>query len=195
MAKEVSFDNAAGKFVLYRLMEWCCLIDRPKKKYVSVGTNPSGQEQPGSTELTYSWLKYTSDRSKSCSATPISTSSSSASTPIPDNDYASENHSRYPDVLYWDAEKLIYSIVCEVKSKDVQPAEHQAKEQMFGLFRSHQKYMLGIIVKPSYVTIKILERNNKDLRMHTFPDMPVDDCSTQELLCKLIIAFIFVVDC
>lgn len=163
---------------------------------MSLGTNPSGQEQPGSTELTYSWLKYISDRSKSRSATPISTSmSSSASTPIPDDGYSTESHASYPDTLYWDAVKLIYIIVCEVKSKGKQPAEHQAQEQMFGLFRSHQKYMLGLIVKPSIITIKILERNKKDLKMHTFPDMPVDDCSTQELICKLIMAFILLVDC
>lgn len=52
----------------------------------------------------------------SCSATPRSTSmSSSASTPVPDEDYSTESHCGYPDTLYWDVIKKIYIIVCEVK--------------------------------------------------------------------------------
>lgn len=198
-ARALSFDNAAGKVFMNRLMQFLCWINRDLSKYCNVGTNPSGEEQPGCTNLGYSWLKYVSDRTPS--HTPISTSSSASSTPIPEEEvhvggFRDEHHSRYSDSVFWDLVKEIYKVIIEVKSTDRQPAEHQTTEQMVGLFRACQQYMLGVIVKPNNIAIKILEKSSPhDFQMHSLPEMPLDNAGTLMLVSKLIIAFIFFVDC
>lgn len=188
------FDNGAGKYFVERLMKFCCWVrDYDKlEKYVHYGTNPSGEEQPGCTEIKYEWAKYMNERSRS--HTPASTSTSTpASTPAP-SDFDSELHQRYSDNVYWDAIKEMYTIVGEIKSDSNQPADNQHIEQMIGLFRSHQKYMLGFIMTSDYITIRILEKTEQELKMNSYNNIELDDWGLR-LLCKLFIAFIYFVDC
>ena len=199
-AKEVCFDNAAGKFFLCDLMRFCCWIKRPLRRYVNLGTNPSGEQQPGCTQLTYYWLKYVNDRSKSRSQSRSQSRSHTPSTPststIPSTEeYDKDIHNIYPDVVFWDFRRMLYRIVGEVKSGNKQPFDNQTTEQMCGLFREHQKYMLGLITKPSNVVIKILKKSSDTLSMYTFPEQPLDNLETIQLIFELMIAFIFCVDC
>ena len=75
----------------------------------------------------------------------------------------------------------------------------QLCDQMVGLLRADQKYMLGLILKPHFITFRIFNNNRHNtLRVHTFDDLLLDDENTVasiETLCNLIIAFIFIVDC
>lgn len=192
-AQAVKFENAAGKFFIERLIRYMCFIKKTLRKQVNIGTNSSGSEQPGCTNLGYWTGKFESERSSSSRSTP--STSSVPSTPEPVDNYFKETHSRYPDTVFWDYIKEIYRIVVEVKSGDKQPAEHQTTDQMVGLFRSNQKYMLGLIIKPNFITIRILERVGKSLDMHSFPYLALDNKANMQLVCEVITAFIFLVDC
>ena len=196
-AKDSHFDNASGKFFMQDLMKFCCWVDIAKCKYARLGTNSSGEEQPGCAQLTLKTPTYVNERSRSRStSTQTSTSSTPASTPTPESDnYKSEPHNHYPDQVYWDSIRDLYRIVGEVKSAANQPVQNQHTEQMVGLFRSHQNYMLGYIIKPDTIQIRILEKEEGTLRMHNFDELPLSNASTLELVCKLFIAFIFFVDC
>ena len=90
---------------------------------------------------------------------------------------------------------MLYRIVGEIKSGDKQPSEHESTEQMCGLLREDQKYMLGLIVKPSNIVIKILKRGSGTLTMYNFPEQPLDNLETIQSIFELIMAFIFCVDC
>ena len=205
-AKTVSFDNAAGKVFLCELMKFACWIKRPFRKFANMGTNASGEEQPGCTQITYYWLKYENDRSKSRSQSPSRPSPSQSrsctpSTPstsaIPSYGriYNKETHNRYPDVSFWDYIQKLYRIIGKIKSGDAQSFDDQTTEQMCGLLRENQKCMLGIAIKPSKVMIKILRKYSDRLVMHTFPENRLDKLETIQLIFELIIAFIFCVDC
>ena len=50
-AREVNYQNAAGKHFLCCLMRFCCWIDMSVQRYVNVGTCSSGEEQPGCSNL------------------------------------------------------------------------------------------------------------------------------------------------
>lgn len=196
-ANEVNFENAAGKHFLFFLMRFCCWINMDLMRYVNMGTCSSGEEQPGCSNLKKSYLKYRSDRSSSCrssvSSTPIP-----AETPTPEEDFQQNCCNIYPDVVDWNPVKQIYIIDVEVKSGDKQLVESQLYDQMVALFRGNQKNMLGLIIKPGFCTFRILNKKNDDLRMYTFPDLSFDKenvVCTIEKLCKLIMAFIFCVDC
>lgn len=75
--------------------------------------------------------------------------------PTPENPYRTEVHDSYSDACFWDAIAQIYKISIEIKSDDDQGGEDQQSQQMIGLFRSWQQYMLGFVVKPNCVFIKI----------------------------------------
>lgn len=172
-------------------MQLLCPIERDLQNYCHVGTSPSGENQPGCARLTYSWLKYVDKRSRS--NTPESTAGNEA-TPTPENPYRTEVHDSYSDASFWDAIAQIYTISMEIKSDGDQGGEDQQLQQMIGLFRSWQQYMLGFVVKPKCVFIKILEKKQSSLIMHNFPCLTFSD-ETLLLMSKLIIAFIFFVNC
>ena len=193
-AKVNRFDNASGKFFMHGLMTFCCWVDFEKQKYVHHGTNSSGEEQPGCSQLTLKTPKSVNDRSTSRSTSTPSTPASTP-TPEPGDSYENECHSHYADQVYWDSRRNLYTIVGEIKSVADYPAENQNIEQMVGLFRSYQNYMLGYIVKPDTIQFRILEKQGQSLRMHNFEELPLSSASTLELICQLFIAFIFFVDC
>ena len=63
--------------------------------------------------------------------------------------------------------RKLYPICGEAKSGDQQPAENQ----MFGLFREHQKLMSGFAVKPNEACIKIMEKDGMTLNCRSFPKL------------------------
>lgn len=193
-ARDAHFDNAIGKVFVHRFIAFLCWIDRDQSKYCNVGTCTSGEEQPGCCNVGYFNLRYVSDRSRS--QTPVSTASSSEPTPLSeDNNYKVETHNRYSDVSFWDFLRRLYRVVVEVKSSDNQPAVHQSTEQMVGLYRAHQRYMLGFVVKPNVMAVKVLEKSSKGFNMHVLPDMSLVDEDMLVTLGKVVIAFIFLVQC
>lgn len=170
-------------------MQFLCSIESGLQNYCHVGTSPSGENQPGCARLTYSWLKYVNNRSRS--NTP---EYGNEATPTPENPYRTEVHDSYSDACFWDAIAQIYKISIEIKSDDDQGGEDQQSQRMIGLFRSWQQYMLGFVVKPNCVFIKILEKKQSSLIMNNFPCLTFSD-DTLLLMSKLIIAFIFFVNC
>lgn len=80
-----------------------CFIKKTLQVQVNIGTNPSGTEQPGCTNLEYWTAKYENERSSASRSTPSAPSTSSVpSTPEPVDNYSKENHNRYPDTVFWD---------------------------------------------------------------------------------------------
>ena len=89
-----------------------------------------------------------------------------------------------------------YPIVTEVKSADKQASETQLTEQMFGLFRKHQKAMLGLVIKPNSVGIKIMTKENGSLEIHSLEsDMSLLNYALLGKIAKLIMAFMYFIDC
>lgn len=185
-ACEQSFDNHVGKVFLASFIKLCCVMMPDSEKFVNSSTCSSGEQQPGCSNFTSKVIR--------------STPSSSRSTPMPGEQEGtttlshSSTFSRYADVSYWDEQKQMYPITVEVKSADEQASEEQCIEQMFGLFRSWQKAMLGIVVKPGVVGVKIMKMNDGEVEMHDMVnDMPLKEAGTFKNLARLFIAFIYFV--
>lgn len=195
-AKARHFDNASGKYFMTELMKFCCSIDSDLKEYVSMGTSSSGTNQPGCSNLKHQWVAFQNERhaSRSSSTAPGSTPAATPPPPSMANDLPESTHNIYSDTVYWNNVKKCYPINGEIKSGDLQSSENQLTEQMVGLFRAHQRFMLGYVIKPGYIKVNILERKEDTLRMHLFKEMPVDESHSFQKLCSLFIAFIYFVD-
>ena len=130
-AVKKKFDNASGKYIITNLIGYAAY-------FISMGTSPSGEGQPGCSTLIKKVARYRNERTP----TPSSTSSRS-STPTTDN-YSTSSSNSYSDCVDWDPRDKIYKIDVEVKSADHQASDTQIIDQMVGLFRQNQKNMLGV---------------------------------------------------
>lgn len=177
-----SFDNAGGKYFIASLMQFASLVKQERMQFVSMGTNPSGECQPGCSNLTKKVAKYRNER------TPTPSSSRSST---PDN-YVTSSHSNYSDVVSWDPVAEVYTINTEVKSANEQSSDTQIIDQMVGQFRATQKNQLGCVIKSGYTDIYILRKFRTKLRLMLYEkrDLNLKEYPTIQLLCELFIAFI-----
>jgi hypothetical protein len=185
VAKAQSFYNHAGKEFVSSFKKFCSILVPGRKAYVNHSTCSSGEFQPGSTSYIESVIR--------------STPSSNRSTPTCDGVTSKPREvvcERFTDVAYWDEKKKIYPIITEVKSADKQASETQLTEQMFGLFRKHQKVMLGLAIKPNFVGIKIMTKEKGSLEIHSLEsDLSLLKHTVLRKIGKLIMAFMYYIDC
>ena len=140
-AKDLHFTNCAGKLFCSSFTMHCCSVDQHTEPwigcYVNPSTSPSGSQQPGSCSVGRLCLQRKTRANQGAREM--------LSTP--------EHHDRVADVVFWNPTKEVYSIVGEVKGDPDEPADDQNTEQMVGLWKPHQKAMLGFIMKPNAVSL------------------------------------------
>ena len=141
------FTNAAGKMFFYHLAEFI-LILRPNKQYVPyISTNPHGDCQPGSANITHTIPKPCTRQSEA-SSTTISSSTEKVS-----------------DFVVFDHSAMIYTIVGEIKC-DNDEAEQQNIQQMLGVWRKHQRAMLGFTCNETFVLPRVLMAEDNSLVLY-----------------------------
>ncbi len=196
-AKSCSFENAVGKYFLAKLLKFCCVVVENRhdrvflRESMSMGTNPSGNAQPGCSQFE-KIIPCHRGRSATSSATSSPAPGTSGTLTEQQESTVSK---KYADVCHWDRVKCLYPIVGEAKSGDDQPAESQLIDQMFGLFRPYQKMMLGFAVKSNKACIKIMEKSGNNLNCRSFPDLNFTNMENVQELVRLFWGFIFFVDC
>ena len=124
-AKQTNFQNAQGKYFFSLLTKVLTLDFRRMDSLHS--TKSSGDYQPGALEITWI-LSYPKTRSNRDEGQSIA-----------------RDQSRMADFVVWDSHENIYCIVGEIKCDDNAPVFFQSEEQMMGLFKAHQKVMLGLV--------------------------------------------------
>ena len=134
-----------------------------------MGTNPSGDAQPGSSQFI---KEIPGRRGRSATSSVTSSPAPGTSTETSTEQLEWSTTRKYSDVSHWDHVRKLYPICGEAKSGDKQPAENQLIDQMFGLFRPYQKVMLGFAVKPNQACIKIMEKQGMHtLNCRNFPNL------------------------
>jgi hypothetical protein len=156
-SRESSFSSGPGKLFMTYLGQLLSLVIDAKGRYESSLTTCAGGSgaasnndmQAGSCIVTY----LTSRRE---------TRNSSSSQQLWQ---CSSGNRRFSDVSTYDHEKEMYIIVGEVKSvEDV--ALSQNLEQMMGLWRAKQKFMLGWTINPANVCARLLVRQDNDITLY-----------------------------
>lgn len=98
---------------------------------------------------------------------------------------------RYSDVSTFDHLNGIYITSGEIKST-LDSADSQNLEQMLGLWRSNQKFMLGWTVNPVHICCRILVK--KQAELHLYQLQETNDISGIIFLAELYLASILIVD-
>jgi len=173
------FTNAAGKMFFYHLAEFI-LILRPNKQYVLyISTNPHGDCQPGSANITHTIPRPCTRQSEEASSTTTSSSTEKVS-----------------DFVVFDHSAMIYSIVGEIKC-DSDEAEQQNIEEMLGIWRKHQRAMLGFTCNKTFVLPRVLMAEDNSLVLYSFPKLPLSEndlSKSLRMLAELFLAFTSFVD-
>lgn len=198
-AKARNFENAVGKYFLTKLLKFCCVVVENREDQESLsetmcmGTNPSGDAQPGSSQFI---KEIPGRRGRSATSSVTSSPAPGTSTETSTEQLEWSTTRKYSDVCHWDHVRKLYPICGEAKSGDKQPAENQLIDQMFGLFRPDQKVMLGFAVKPNQACIKIMEKEGMHtLNCRSFPNLNLTIMKDMQVLVRLFFGFIFFVDC
>ena len=169
------FTNAAGKMFFYHLAEFI-LILRPNTQYMPyISTNPHGNCQPGSANITHT-IPRPHTRQSEVSSTTTSSSTEKVS-----------------DFVVFDHSAKIYTIVGEINDE----AEQQNIEQMLGVWRKHQRAMLGFTCNKAFVLPRVLMVDNNSLVLYSFPELPLSENNLSDslrMLAELFLAFTSFVD-
>lgn len=91
----------------------------------------------------------------------------------------------------------IYTIVGEIKSVSDEEAEEQNVEQMLGVWRKHQRAMLGFTCSKTFVLPRVLMVVDSALVLYSLPQLPFSDNVRNEslrVLAELFFAFTSFVD-
>lgn len=170
-----------------KLLQFLCMNNVHMWNCVNHSTASAGKHQPGSSSYIREIVWSIPSSARSTPTLDGVTSSSST-----------KETTCYGDVTYFDRYKRLYTIVLEIKSNDKDASETQITDQMFGLFRSKQRAMLGLVFKPNLVSIHILHRqatiNHLDFLTYNY-DLSLLQSETLRAVAKLILAFIHFVDC
>ena len=117
-----------GKYFLTTLLKFCCVVVENKRDQMALsetmcmGTNPSGDAQPGCSLFT----KVITGRRGRNSATSSGTSSPAPGTST-EKRLESVLTRKYSDVSHWNDVRKLYPICGEAKSGDKQPAKIRHK--------------------------------------------------------------------
>ena len=172
------FTNAAGKMFFYHLAEFI-LILRSNKQYVPyISTNQHGDCQPGSANITHTIPKPCTSQSE------VSSTTTSSST------------EKVSDFVVFDHSTKIYTIVGEIEC-DNDEAEQQNIEQMLGVWRKHQRAMLGFTCNKTFVLPRVLMAEDNSLVLYSFPKLPLSEndlSKSLRMLAELFLAFTSFVD-
>ena len=147
--KVVGLGNCIGKEFLQKAWLYSDLCSRPSLEFpsnylFSYSTATKGP-QPGAL-----WITWSVPKSGPTSSTSASTSDSYVDT-----------RERYTDFIVYDRENAMNINVSEVKLVDDIPLESQHNEQMLGLWKRYQKFMLGFEAYGFQVRPKILVLKKK----------------------------------
>ena len=143
----MNFMNAQGKYFVTQLLRFLL----PPYFECRHSTSLNGDSQPGALEVTWR-VETHSDRQAANNK----------------NEYYQE---RVADVVAYHRETQFYTVVVELKSDETDTlAQHL--EQMVGLFYPTQKILLGLSFHPSKIRVRVLQRNEHELRVINFRDLP-----------------------
>lgn len=121
-----------------------------------ISTNPHGDCQPGSANITHTIPKPCTRQSEEASSTTTSSSTEKVS-----------------DFVVFDHSAMIYTIVGEIKCGNDE-AEQQNIEEMLGTWRKHQGAMLGFTCNKTLVTKGAHGRRQFSV-LYSFPKLPLSE--------------------
>ena len=176
---ESSFSNGPGKFMshLGTLLAQCIRGNRYESSHTTKagGNGPAGVKdmQAGSTIVKYVMIKRTTRNSSG------------------QEESLSSGKRRFSDVSTYDHTKEMYVVAGELTSEG-DKAYSQNLEQMLGLWRARQRFMLGWTINPVNVFIRVLVREGDDLTLYNI-SLP-NTFGSFLLLAKLYLAVFLIVD-